>query len=310
MPQPPLADINTHKSKSPSAPLTSASSSTTTKDCNQTHSSNDDSQPTGEEDPSERKLAHEAALRRLNGLDSKSKRDRKVPETGSTASTQPVLVREYSQSSSSSATKQPNMRQKRISGKTKDSSDLPPLESFSFKDILASINPEIHDSVDKIAEIYGRSRMSLADEYSSHLPPQGDFPMPSLQDHTDQAHVSRLEPVEEASSTFDDPTQDSKSIRTRAARLSLAGSPARGPRDLSSNPVISTSIVAPNVHSAASQEGARRSEIHPSYIPQLLAWIRGAQDDPNRSSRLSRRDSRAATALQSVLGSSVEPSPS
>ncbi|KAL8936738.1 MAG: hypothetical protein Q9216_004779 [Gyalolechia sp. 2 TL-2023] len=309
MSQPPLADIDATTSKTPpAAPLTSTSSCVTTKDSSPTSGGNGP-QLAGEGDLSERRLAHEAALRRLNGLDSKSKRDRKASDIGSTASTQPVLVREYSQSSSPSSMKQSDMRQKRASSRNKDSSDLPPLENFSFQDILASIDPEIHGSIDKIAEIYGRSRMSLADEYSSHLPPQGDIAMPSLQDHADQTRTSRLEPVEEASFTKEDPT-DSRSARTRAARLSLVGNPSRSPTDLSSNAVTSTSNVAPNVQSTAPREGNRRSDLHPSYVPQLLAWLRGSQEDPNRSSRVSRRDSRATAALQRALGSSVEPSPS
>ncbi|KAI4173384.1 MAG: hypothetical protein LQ343_002916 [Gyalolechia ehrenbergii] len=310
MSQPPLADVDATTSKTLHAPpLTSRSSSAATKDSSPITSGDNDPQLAGEGDLSERKLAHEAALRRLNGLDSKSKRDKKAPDTGSTASTQPVLVKEYSKSTSSGGMKQQKMRQKRNSSGNKDSSELPPLKSFSFQDILASIEPEIHGSIDQIAEIYGRSRMSLADEYSSHLPPQGDFSLPNLQDHNDQAHAPRLAPVEEASSTHEDPTQDSRSARTRAARLSLVGNPSREPGDLSSNPVISASTV-PHVQSAALQEDARRSELHPPYIPQLLAWLRGSQDDPNRSSPVSRRDSGAATALQRVLGSSVQPSPS
>ncbi|KAL8931659.1 MAG: hypothetical protein Q9211_006811 [Gyalolechia sp. 1 TL-2023] len=310
MSQSPLANVDSSSAKTPPATKSSPESpSAPAKGTSPSTSGNNDPQLAGEGSLSESNSAHEAALRRLNGLDSIPKRDKKASDAGSTASTQPVLVRKYSHSSSSTGMKQPKMPQKRNSSRNRDSA-LPPLESFSFQDILASIDPEIQGSIDKIAEIYGRSRMSLADEYSSHLPPQGDFPMPRLQDHIDQAHVSRLEPVEEASSTHEDPTQGSRLARTRAARLSLIGNPASGPGDLSSNPVISTSTVAPSIQSTALQQGAGRSEIHPSYIPQLLAWLRGSQDDPNRLSHVSTRNSRAANALQRVLAGSVEPSPS
>ncbi|KAL8719335.1 MAG: hypothetical protein Q9225_003656 [Loekoesia sp. 1 TL-2023] len=307
MSQLPLTDVESSTTK-PSQPphLTSHTPNAAPENITKT-GSNIDPQLAGERELSERNLAQEAALRRLNGLGSQPKRDQKAPDSGSIASTQPVLVREYSQPSpSSTGMKQSKMRQKRNSTKNGDSSEMPSLESFSFQDILASIDPEIHGSIDKIAEICGRSRMSLADEYSSHLPPQGDFPMPSLQDHVDQVPVSRLEPVEEASSTHEESTSDSRSARVRAARLSLVGSPVREHGELSSAPVIATSTIASHTQSSALREGAEGSETQSSYVPQLLAWLRGSRDDPPRSSYLSRRDSGAANALQRILGSSAD----
>jgi hypothetical protein len=52
---------------------------------------------------------------------------------------------------------------------------LPSAEDFSFSAILRAVDPEIRDAIDAIAEICARSRMSLADEYDSHLPPQGEI---------------------------------------------------------------------------------------------------------------------------------------
>jgi len=52
---------------------------------------------------------------------------------------------------------------------------LPPVEAFSFDGILRAVEPEIHDSIDAIAEIYAKSKLSMADEYSAHLPPQGEI---------------------------------------------------------------------------------------------------------------------------------------
>jgi hypothetical protein len=52
---------------------------------------------------------------------------------------------------------------------------LPPVEAFSFDGILRAVEPEIRDALDAIAEICARSRYSLADEYSAHLPPQGEI---------------------------------------------------------------------------------------------------------------------------------------
>lgn len=55
------------------------------------------------------------------------------------------------------------------------SDQLPSADDFSFSAILRAVDPEIRDAIDAIAEICARSRMSLADEYDSHLPPQGEI---------------------------------------------------------------------------------------------------------------------------------------
>jgi hypothetical protein len=55
------------------------------------------------------------------------------------------------------------------------SEQLPSADDFSFSAILRAVDPEIKDAIDAIAEICARSRMSLADEYDSHLPPQGEI---------------------------------------------------------------------------------------------------------------------------------------
>ena len=52
---------------------------------------------------------------------------------------------------------------------------LPPMHEFSINGILDAIQPEIEIIVDQIAEILGRSRYSLANEYGSHMPPQGEI---------------------------------------------------------------------------------------------------------------------------------------
>lgn len=54
-------------------------------------------------------------------------------------------------------------------------SRLPAVDDFSFSAILRAVDPEIRDAIDAIAEICARSRMSLADEYDAHLPPQGEI---------------------------------------------------------------------------------------------------------------------------------------
>ncbi|KAI4146106.1 MAG: hypothetical protein L6R39_003590 [Caloplaca ligustica] len=265
------------------------------------------SPPSDDQALNERNLAHETALRRLNGLDSQPKRGRKAPDLPSTASTQPVLVREYSQSTPNNrGSRQSIMKQRSHSRSNRESSEMPPLESFSFHDILASIDPQVHGSIDKIAEICGRSRMSLADEYSSHLPPHGDFSLLNLQDHGDHTAVSRLEPVEEASSTHEESAQEARSTPSRAARLSLVGRPNTGQGDLSSAPVTATSNVASHTQSVHVRPESRAPEVQASYIPQLLAWLGSSQHNSSRLSNTSRGDSGAANALLRILDSSAE----
>ncbi|KAI1761403.1 hypothetical protein GGR53DRAFT_30384 [Hypoxylon sp. FL1150] len=50
---------------------------------------------------------------------------------------------------------------------------LPPLESFSFKNIMADIKQDVGADLDRIAEICARSRYSLSNQYEVHIAPQG-----------------------------------------------------------------------------------------------------------------------------------------
>jgi len=69
--------------------------------------------------------------------------------------------------------------------------ELPPIEEFSIRGILAAIQEDIEDDVNAISEILGRSRLALADQHESHLPPQGEI----------RASSHTLQAVEEASSS-------------------------------------------------------------------------------------------------------------
>ncbi|KAL8687107.1 MAG: hypothetical protein Q9218_006626 [Villophora microphyllina] len=244
----------------------------------------------------------EAALRRLNGLDIEPKSG---AASGSVASTQPVLVRQYSKGSqaASNPNQSTKMKQNRHSRGSQDTSGMPSLQSFSFQDILASVDPEVSGSIDKIAEICGRSKMSLADEYSSHLPPQGHLPVPLLQDHVEGVPIPRLEPVEEVSSTHEGSVQGAHTTYSRATRLSIAGESMRTMEDLLSTAVTATSGAASHVHSSPAPGNTRRSGPQSSYLPQLLAWLRISRDG---SAQTSRRDSMAANALQRALSSGTD----
>ncbi|KAL9114746.1 MAG: hypothetical protein Q9227_001425 [Pyrenula ochraceoflavens] len=56
-----------------------------------------------------------------------------------------------------------------------DRRHLPPASDFSIEGILNAIQPDIEETIHAIAEIMGRSRLSLANEYGSHMPPQGEI---------------------------------------------------------------------------------------------------------------------------------------
>ena len=135
-------------------------------------------------------------------------RDTKLRSRGQTASphyNQPVLVREYL-GDTTNMKKPPfaRTRQTRSYSTQKVSKNPPQTSVFSFEDIFAAIQPEVQSSIDAIAEACGRNKLSLANEYDSHLPPHGalDSP-PVLGEHNNSLNtptISRLEPVEESSS--------------------------------------------------------------------------------------------------------------
>jgi hypothetical protein len=132
-----------------------------------------------------------AALRALNApaFHSSPAKSKSAKSTSSrtTVTSQPVVVRTYS---GSRHTSRPGSgfntpRSFAMSGQPHASGlsaglagrseQLPSAEDFSFSAILRAVDPEIRDAIDAIAEICARSRMSLADEYDSHLPPQGEI---------------------------------------------------------------------------------------------------------------------------------------
>ena len=69
--------------------------------------------------------------------------------------------------------------------------ELPPVQEYSIQGILAAIQEDIEEDVNAISEILGRSRLVLADQHESHLPPQGEI----------RAANNPLQAVAEASSS-------------------------------------------------------------------------------------------------------------
>lgn len=69
--------------------------------------------------------------------------------------------------------------------------ELPPIHAFSFQGIMAAIAEDVEEDINAASEILGRSRLVLADQHESHLPPQGEI----------RATSSPLQAVAEASSS-------------------------------------------------------------------------------------------------------------
>ncbi|KAK8856889.1 hypothetical protein PGQ11_012801 [Apiospora arundinis] len=68
-----------------------------------------------------------------------------------------------------------NMARHRGTKKAQSRNDvkLPPLEAFSFKNIMADIQQDIGADLDRIAEICARSKYSLSNQYEVHVVPHG-----------------------------------------------------------------------------------------------------------------------------------------
>lgn len=134
----------------------------------------------------------------------------------STIPSQPVTVRVHAADASSHLNPAPRINRM---GKR---DELPPVADFTIDGILSAIQPDIEGTLDAIAEIMGRSRLSLANEYDSHMPPQGEIRASSR---------SALLPVEEASSINEQLAMDNVIIVPEDASLidgSHTGSAAYG----------------------------------------------------------------------------------
>lgn len=124
------------------------------------------------------------ALRQLNGNTRPlTRKSRQANSTGSRSSTlvsQPVLVRSYSGNTDRGAesSKMPSRRRSLSSRDQRRAPQLPSAEDFSIEAILRVIEPDIRTTLDSIAEICGRSKLSLANEYGSHIAPFGEIRAP------------------------------------------------------------------------------------------------------------------------------------
>lgn len=228
-------------------------------------------------------LAHQAALRRSSA---KGKDIAQHSHTSSsTARSRPVLVRKPSVDKA-------DMSKKNKTKIKTESPQMPPLERFSFQDILASIGPEGDASIDAIAEICGRSRMSLAEEHGSHRPPQVQL-VATESSPAESVPSMRLETVEEA-----DPSRPSTRSQSRSLAL------ASGGEGVMSDPTAAASNVTSHAHTNISKTRKAQMLSESAATPllsQILAWLRGSSTE---AANTSVRDPRAARALQTMLSDS------
>ena len=250
-----------------------------------------------QEDP----LVHQQAARRITTEESsqtKSPRSQTTsPKSQSTTSSKPVLVRGPSI--------KPDMKKKKHQPVNKSSSPkLPPVESFSFQDILSSIGPEANESIDAIAEICGRSKMSLAAEHSSHRPPQGQFA--TTRSSPDPFFLpARLEPVAETSS-------NRPHTRSMSRSLALATGSAHNGDGVPGDPTAATSNVTSHTHSSTSGHGrgGPSTTASVSLLPQVLAWLRrSGSATTHEQSSPSGQDVGAINAMYRLLNDTSEAQP-
>ncbi|KAF9883947.1 hypothetical protein FE257_002629 [Aspergillus nanangensis] len=154
------------------------------------------------------------ALRQLNGnakpLTWKNRQPKNPTDNrSSTLASQPVLVRSYSggPDETSEPSKMPSRRSFLFIGSSSSSPrrtepELPSEQDFSIDAILRAIEPNIRGTLDSIGEICGRSKLSLANEYGSHIAPLGEI----------RAPPGGLVTVEETSPDHEQPTSNNVAI--------------------------------------------------------------------------------------------------
>ena len=278
--QPP-DDVRLQQSSSTRAPLDSVSAEITRRDVH-TASSINSQRRFPKPAAKEANLAHQAALRRVKGKDVATQPP-PSPSHSSTTS-KPVLVRKSSNKSDMRKKQKPTVDTRARSPK------LPPVESFSFQDILASIGPEAEESIDAIAEICGRSKMSLAEEHGSHRPPHGDMQF-RQNSPAESVPPMRLETVEEIRS-------EGPYTRSRTRALALANASHARETISSDATAAASNIVITGHNSTASLSNPAQA----SLLPQVLAWLRRAtQSGANDISGSSDRNDGAVRALHNLL---------
>ena len=208
-------------------------------------------------------LAHQAALRR-SSIKKEDPASASTPESTSSNKSGPVLVCKPLVKADMSKRSKPKVHS--------DSPRMPPLESFSFQDILASIGPEGDASIEAIAEICGRTKMSLAEEHASHLPPQSQLVAPGSSP-ADSIPSMRLETVEEVQARRPHTRSHSRSLALTSSQTGITG-----------DATAATSPVTSHVHHGSSKISLSKVQAMPEstqapLLAQVLAWLRGSSSE-------------------------------
>lgn len=234
---------------------------------------------------------HQPATRRTKPEEAVQSTSSKKPQP--TSSSKPVLVRGPSA--------KPAMKKKHQPMDDSTSPKLPPVESFSFQDILASIGPEANASIDAIAEICGRSKMSLAAEHSSHRPPQTQLATTAAS--PDNSFLpARLEPVAET-------TSNRPHTRSISRSLALVTGSAHNAVGLSGDPTAAMSKVNSHTHTGTSGHGKGEgapTTVSASLLPQVLAWLRSGSTISNEQTSGSGLDAGAVNTMHRLLNDTSE----
>jgi len=216
-----------------------------------------------------------AALRRLNGVAPRHRRAEST-RTRTSPSSQPIIVRTYSGSPTSRPPSDQRVSTTMYDRRSmRNEVDMPSAEVFNFENILQAIEQEARDDVDAIAEICGRSKMSLANEYDAHMPPQGELmaARPGGQSST-MARSSlnqTLTPVEETSSINEQlsaNTQSSHQYQSNGAGTEIASPATR--RQASISHGHATSSASTNWAPGAIPTRAQQKVLEQSALPVLL----------------------------------------
>lgn len=235
--------------------------------------------------PKERNLAHQAALGR-SAVKAQDSAQTFPPGSSSGASSKPVLVRAPSIKT--------DMKKRAKTRAGAESPQLPPLESFSIHDILTSIGPEAEASIDAIAEICGRSKMSLADEHSSHRPPHVQL-VATESSPAESLPSTRLEPVVEVTSV-------GSHTRSKTTSLNLARA-FPDTESILGNATAATSNVTSQAQAKFTQPTRDDTSAETAPAPLLLqvfAWLRRSTPGKEAASS-SNKDTTVENTLRSML---------
>ncbi len=144
--------------------------------------------------------------------------------------------------------------------------ELPPIQEYSFEGIVEAVSGDIEPDITAIAELLGRSRLVLADQHDSHLPPTGEIRATPLQAVAEASasnerlaadnvmilndEASLVDGSYTASAAYDLLEQLQAVPRTRRMNTELPSSPVR-PRAVSvtrnnSSPAVLTEAMAPH----------------------------------------------------------------